>query len=313
MQYDVGQIHGDYHFKITGVSYIGRPRSNTAMYIGKKIADQLKKLESVEQCLVFAEIGIEVPNFLKKKHAILLVENPQLEYAKLVVELENLQKKEDRVYKYLYLNGSYISETAVIGKGTYIEPGCIVGHRVVIGENAVLLKGTVIKNSIVGDRFLANEYAVVGANGFTIAEDENKNKLRIPSLGGVIIKNDVEIGVHDNVSRGTGGDTVLEDYVKLDAFVHIGHDAHLLKNVEVTAGAVIGGYDVVGERTFIGLNATLRNRIEIGDKALLGMGTVVTKFVEKDMTVVGNPAKPLRSVVGGVKHKRYAYPSEVVA
>ncbi|MDE6950224.1 MAG: hypothetical protein K2P64_04820 [Lachnospiraceae bacterium] len=305
MQYDVSRIHEDYHFNITGVSYIGRPQSNTAMYINKKISDQLTKLESAEQCLVFAENSIEIPNSLKKNHAILLVKNPQLEYAKLAAELESIQAEEDKKYQYIYSNGSYISETAVIGKDSHIEQGCIVGHHVVIGENAVLLNGTVIKNSTIGDRFVANEYAVVGANGYTIAENESGNKIRIPSLGRVTIGNNVEIGVHDNVSRGSAGNTILEDYVKLDAFVHIGHDAHLLRNVEVTAGAIVGGYDVVGEKTFIGLNATLRNRIEIGDKVLLGMGAVVTKSVERDMIVAGNPARSFSTVSGGVKQKRY--------
>lgn len=299
MQYDVSRIDTDYHFNITGVSYIGNPRSNTVMYIGRKIAEQLKKLESVEQCLVFAEKGIEVPADLRKRHAIFLVENPQLEYAKLAIQLERMQAEEDKKYGYSDSEGSYISETAVIGEGAYMEPGCFIGHHVIIGGNAVLLKGTVVKNAVIGDRFLANEYAVIGANGFTIAEDEESNKMRIPSLGRVIIGNDVEVGAHNNVSRGSGGDTVLDDYVKLDAFVHIGHDAHLMKNVEVTAGGIVGGYDTVGEKAFLGLNAALRNRIEIGDRALLGMGAVVTKSVAKDTVVAGNPAKMFRAVSGG--------------
>lgn len=299
MQYDVSRIDADYHFKITGASYVGNPRSNTVMYVGRKIAEQIKKLESVEQCLVFAEKGIEVPTALRKRHAIFLVENPQLEYAKLAIQLERMQAEEDKKYKYSDSEGSYISETAVIGTGAYMEPGCFIGHHVILGKNAVLLKGTVVKNAVIGDRFLANEYAVIGANGFTIAEDEESNKMRIPSLGRVSIGNDVEVGAYNNVSRGSGGDTVLEDYVKLDAFVHIGHDAHLMKNVEVTAGGVVGGYDTVGEKAFLGLNVTLRNRIEIGDGALLGMGAVVTKSVARGTVVAGNPAKILRTVTGG--------------
>lgn len=294
MQYDVSRFDAGYNFKIYGVSYIGKPQSNTAMYIGRKIEKQLGKLEFVEQCLVFAEIGIEVPESLKRKHAIFLVENPQLEYAKLATELEHMQAEEDKKYQYNYSEGSYISETAVIGEGAYIEPGCLIGHHVVIGDKAVVLKGTVVKNAVIGDRFLANEYAVIGANSFTAAEDEEGNKIRIPSLGKVKIGNDVEIGVHNNISRGSMGDTILEDYVKLDALVHVGHDVHLKKNVEVTAGVIIGGYGIIGEKVFLGLNATLRNRIEIGDGAFLGMGSVVTKAVEEETVVAGNPARLLR-------------------
>ena len=305
MQYDVSRIHADYHFKISGVSYIGRPQSNTAMYIGKKIADQLVKLESVEQCLVFAESGIEISDWIRKKHAVISVDNPQLAYARLATELEWLQMQEDKKYKYLYMDGSCISEAAVIGSGAYIESGCVIGHHVVIGKDAILLNGAVVRNAVIGDRFLANEYAVIGANSFTAAEDEKGNKIRIPSLGKVKIGNDVEIGVHNNVSRGSVGDTILEDYVKLDALVHVGHDVHLKKNVEVTAGVIMAGYGTVGEKAFLGVNATLRNRIEIGDGALLGMGAVVTKTVERDTIVAGNPAKVLRTVSEGVNSKNH--------
>lgn len=299
MRYDVSRVLLNYHFYINGVSYVGKPRSHTAMYIGRKIADQLEKLESVEQCLVFAESGMEIPESLRKSHAILLIKNPQLEYARLAVELERMQAEEDKKYGYIASNGSYISETARIGEGARIEPGCLIGHHVEIGRDAVLLRGTVIKNSTIGDRLLANEYAVVGANGFTVVEDGEGNKMRMPSLGRVVIGNDVEVGAHNNVSRGSGGDTVLDDYVKLDAFVHIGHDAHLKRNVEVTAGGIVGGYDVIGEKAFLGLNATLRNRIEIGGGAFLGMGAVVTKPVDRGMVVAGNPAQILRTVSGG--------------
>lgn len=294
MQYDVSQFDAGYNFKIYGASYIGKPQSNTAMYISRKIAEQLGKLEAVEQCLVFAEAGMEIPEALKKKHAIFLVENPQLAYAKIAAELEHMQAEEDENYQYIYSAGSHISETAVIGKGAYIEPGCLIGHHVVIGEKAVLLKGTVVKNAVIGDRFLANEYAVIGANSFTAAEDEKGNKIRIPSLGKVKIGNDVEIGVHNNISRGSVSDTILEDYVKLDALVHVGHDVHIKKNVEVTAGVIMAGYGIIGEKVFLGVNATLRNRIEIGDGAFLGMGSVVTKEVEKETVVAGNPARLLR-------------------
>ena len=67
-------------------------------------------------------------------------------------------------------------------------------------------------------------------------------------------------------------------------------DAVLHKNVEVTAGVIVGGFDEIGEGAFIGLNAILRNRIKIGSNVIIGMGAVVTKSVEDNLTVIGNPA-----------------------
>ena len=291
VEYNVSRIIDDRSFPIIGVSYIGAPKDNTAMYISKKIADKIGVLRDYQNCLVFAQAGIEVDEAIKKKNAIVFSDNPQLAYARFAMDYVKWHEKAEAKMSYKYVNGSYISESAVIGDDVYIEEGCHIGHNVVIGNDAKLLKGCVIRNARIGDGFIANEYAVVGANGFTMATDEHDNKIRIPSLGGVLIGDNVEIGAHDNVSRGSAGDTILENNVKLDAFVHIGHDACLKKNVEVTAGAIVGGFDIIGENVFLGLNVTLRNRIAIHSDTTIGMGAVVTKNIEVQDTVVGNPAK----------------------
>ena len=125
-----------------------------------------------------------------------------------------------------------------------------------------------------------------------MAEDESGNKFRIPTLGKVVIGNNVEVNSLTNISCGSAGNTIIEDNAKIDSLVHIGHDAYLGKNVEIPAGAIIGGFVILEEGSYVGINATLRNRIKVGKNAFIGMGAVVTKSVEDDVTVVGNPAKP---------------------
>lgn len=294
MQYDVSRICPEHHFSISGVSYIGAPVSGTAMYITCKISDKIEALRDVENCLVFVENGICVSRQMKAKHAVICTDNPQFAYARLALELEAMQKKEDALYQYhISDEGYYVSENARIEAGAYIEPGCMIGHHVTIGRNAVILKGAVIKNAIIGDDFYANEYAAIGSEGFTIAADSNGNKIRIPSLGKVRIGNNAEAGVHNNISRGSCGETILENNVKLDAFVHIGHDARIMKNVELTAGVIVGGFAVIKNDAFIGINAAIRNRIEVGNSAFIGMGSVVTKNIGPEAVAAGNPAKKL--------------------
>ena len=118
-------------------------------------------------------------------------------------------------------------------------------------------------------------------------------KCRIPSLGMVEIKDNVEIGAHDNISRGSAGNTVIDSNAKLDALVHIGHDAHICENAEITAGTIIGGFVEVKERTFVGINSAVRNRRTIGADCIVGMGSNVTKSFNDKQTIVGNPARQL--------------------
>lgn len=126
-----------------------------------------------------------------------------------------------------------------------------------------------------------------------MTEDDEQNKIRIPTLGRVIIGDHVEIGAHDNVSRGSGGDTVLENNVKLDALVQIGHDDHICRNVELAAGTILGGFATIGEGTFAGINSTVKNRIDIGRSAFISMGAAVMREVPENVTVVGYPARAL--------------------
>lgn len=292
MVYFVNKLNADYNFTVDGVSYIGNPKMNTAMYVSKKVAHLVKNLEGFRNCLVFAEEGIEVTDKLKQQNCFVFSENPQLSYARFVSELAREKYNIDCKRKYkLTDSGYYLGENVHIGCNSYIEPGCLIGHDVVIGSNATILAGSTIKNAVIGDEFFCNENAVIGSTSFTMYEDENGNKCRIATLGKVIIGNYVEIGACNNVAAGGCGDTIIEDYVKLDGLIHIGHEAHLHKNAELTAGIIVAGFADIGESAYIGINSSIRNRISVGSHSIIGMGSNVTRSVEAKKTVVGNPAR----------------------
>lgn len=280
-------------FLVTGISYIGSPRSNTAMFVTKKAEYLLKALDAVDECLVFAETGIIISGELSSKHAFHISDKPQMAYARFANQFAEERFNEEKKLCFSLLPGGYyVSNDVKIPEDAYIEPGCVIGPDVQIGKRARILAGAIIRRSTIGDDFIANEHSVIGANGFTMAEDEDGNKIRIPTLGRVIIGNQVEIGSHNNISCGSGGDTVLEDNVKLDSLIHVGHDVHLHKNVEVTAGVTFSGFVDAGEGVYVGVGSALRNRINLGDHCFIGMGSNVTKSVDASTVVAGNPAKP---------------------
>ena len=282
--------------EIKSASYIGKPKSNTIMYITKKVEVLLDKLYDVENCLIFCEDTIDIPVRLSKIHTFKKTSNPQLDYARYISNLayEKEQKKLHRNYK-LTEDGYYIGENVIIGKNSIIEPLCFIDHDVVIGDNARIYSGTKIRNASIGNNFVAHENSVIGAEAFTMARDENNNLTRISTLGKVIIGNNVEIGMLTNISVGTAGDTVIEDFVKIDSLVYIGHDVTLKHNVEITSGVIIGGFATIENNVLMGINSTIRNRITIDEKSIIGMGSVVTKSIPDNCIMVGNPAKPLSS------------------
>jgi len=202
--------------KIKSASYVGNPISNTVLYISKKIEKQLFNLSKVTDCLIFCENTIEVPEELSKLHSFIMTSNPQLDYSRFVnalaIEIENTNRS--RKYT-LAKEGYYIGEGVRIGKNAYIEPFCLIDHDVIIGDDAHIYSGSKIRNSEIGNNFVAFENSVVGSNGFTMAIDEFGAKVRIPTLGKVIIGNNVEVGMMSNICIGSGGNTIIEIMSKL--------------------------------------------------------------------------------------------------
>lgn len=280
--------------KVTRVSYAGKPASNTAMYITKKVEHLVENLRDVSGCLVFIEENVIVPDDIFEKHQFVRTDNPQAAYAEYVNAIAGEKTAQEKERKYTLTDGYYyLGENVTIGKNAYIEPGVLIGHDVVIGDNAIIKANAVIKEAVIGDDFVACEGCKIGMFGFTMAKDNNGNNMRIPTLGKVEIGNHVEVGVNANISCGSGGNTIIEDYVKLDALVHVGHDVHIHKNAEIPAGVILGGYSDIGENVFIGINSAVRNRKTVGANAYIGMGTVVNKNVDGGIVAVGNPVRKL--------------------
>lgn len=280
--------------KVNGVSYAGNPKDHTAMFITNKVSHLLNNLYGHVGCLLFVETGMQIPDDLLALHEFSFSDNPQREYAEFANQIAREREERNRTRKYTLTDGGYyIGENVSIGEDSIIEPNVLIGHDVVIGKHARIAFGTVIHSATIGDFFTACENCVVGTNGFTMADDEQGNKIRIPTLGKVIIGNHVELGAVSIISVGSGGDTIIEDNVKIDTHVHIGHDDVIGKNTELTAGVILGGYNTIGEKSFFGLNSTTKNRIRLGDSCYLGMGTNALRDVPANATVVGNPARPL--------------------
>jgi sugar O-acyltransferase (sialic acid O-acetyltransferase NeuD family) len=72
--------------------------------------------------------------------------------------------------------------------------------------------------------------------------------------------------------------------------VTIGHDA-VVGNYNLVATQAIVANIIMGDRNFIGINATTNNKITIGDDCMIGMASNVIKDVPSGTKCFGNPAK----------------------
>jgi acetyltransferase EpsM len=89
---------------------------------------------------------------------------------------------------------------------------------------------------------------------------------------------------------------------RIGNFVHmytnsfIGHDTTISDFATVAAHAVVGARITAEKGCHIGLNCSIREDIRIGEYAIIGMGSVVTKDVLPDSIVAGSPARFLKHV-----------------
>jgi len=130
-------------------------------------------------------------------------------------------------------------------------------------------------------------YSVIGGNGEIRGVDQREFK------GIVWIGDNNVISEHVTIQRPYEENhmTCIGNQCLIMAHSHIGHDAIVESGVEVCSGSVIGGYAWVRPRAKIKLGAVVRNRVSVGEGAIVGMMSCVTKDVPDNATVYGNPAK----------------------
>ena len=83
-------------------------------------------------------------------------------------------------------------------------------------------------------------------------------------------------------------DTVNPHLIEIGEGSIIGHGSQIITHCPVDPGPVR-----IGEYVFVGYGAIILPNTSIGDYALIGAGSVVTKDVETRQMVAGNPAKPI--------------------
>lgn len=107
----------------------------------------------------------------------------------------------------------------------------------------------------------------------------------------------VELGHGSYVNAGAviASHTTLGCHVNVNRSASIGHDNEVGFGASFGPGALTTGGVRVGARAFVGAGATILPDVTVGAGAIVGAGTVVTRDVAPGETVVGNPARVVRT------------------
>jgi len=215
--------------------------------------------------------------------ALLIVENPFDAYCKIADHFRPFERATKN-----------ISDSAIIGEGTFIYPTAFIGNHVSIGKNCIIHPAvSIMDHCIIGDNVIIQPGTVIGSDAFYYNGKKNREiwYKKMPSCGRVVIEDDVEIGANCTIDRGVSSDTKLGKGTRFDNLIHIGHDTVIGRNCLFAANVVVGGVVTVEDGVTIWGGAIVNKTLTIGENAVLLGRTGVTGSLAGNKTYWGTPAK----------------------
>ena len=194
----------------------------------------------------------------------------------------------------IYLSANaLVHKTAKLGKNIIVGANSIVGPNVKIGNNCKIGDNVSIYFAKIDDNVVIASGTKIGSDGFGFAIKQKKF-LKIPQVGRVIIKKNVEIGANCCIDRGSAGDTIINENCMLDNMIHVAHNVEIGKNCILAAQIGISGSTKIGNNVTLGGQVGIAGHLRIGNEVTIAAKSGVITNVDDNMIIGGYPAKPIK-------------------
>lgn len=288
-----GKSFGKDEVIIKGVSTIIEPKNNSILFASRaKWKDvYIDGLQNTEEAFIIVENELEYMFCdIAKKNQVVVVDRARLYFAKAVTMIVN---KYNHQRKYTSEeNNVTMGSNVSLGSNCVIEPNVFIDHDVIIGNNVIIKTGTRVRQNVtIEDNVIIGENCVIGGAGLGVEKDYDGKNIRIPHIGGVLIKENVEIGALTSIVSGTINPTVICDNCFIDDLNHIAHNCFIGKGSITTGCVEMGGSSRLGENVYVAPNSTIRNGIALGDNCFVGQASSVQHDFSEKTSLTGNPAR----------------------
>ena len=286
--------------EITGVSGIGEAGAGQVTFVANPKYAAAAKTTRASAVLVSEDFA-GLPTLTT---AALRSKNPYFAFAQAIELFYEAPKYAPGVHK-----TAVIASTAKIGKHSHIGPYVVIGADVEIGDNAVVLAHVVIyEGARIGRNFFAHAHsvvrehcrlsdgvilqngAIIGADGFGFAKDDNGHWYKIVQSGQTILEDDVEVQANACIDRASIGETRIASGAKIDNLVQVGHGSSVGEQSMLCAQVGLAGSTDVGKNVILAGQVGVAGHCRIGDGAVATAQSGIPNDVEAGKIVSGYPA-----------------------
>ncbi len=282
------KIKGDPNCKITGIAALENAKEGNISFLdNSKYQKLLSKTKA--SAVILRKSDLE---FCKTN--ALIIDNPYYAYAKIATEFLPTLKTPQGIHSSVIIGENcqidssasiaanvVINDNVIVGKNTIIEAGCVIGESSSIGNDSHLYPNVTIYHHVcLGNRVVVHSGTVIGSDGFGFANHQG-NWHKVPQLGGVIIEDDVDIGANTTIDRGALKDTLIEKGVILDNQIQIAHNVTIGAHTAIAGCVAIAGSTKIGKYCMIGGAAAIGGHLDIADKVMIGGMGMITKSITK--------------------------------
>lgn len=294
------ELAGDPGTEVTGVATLASAGPGTVTFLANP---RYRRHLPVTRA---AAVVLDADSAADCRVAALVTANPYAAFARIAQLLHPQPAVQGGVHPSAVVDArASVAADAAIGAHACVEADAVIGPRALIGPGSIVMRGarigadtrliarvTVYRGVEIGARGVLHAGAVVGADGFGFALDRD-GYVKVPQVGGLRIGDDVEIGANTTVDRGALEDTVIEDGVKLDNLVQVGHNVRIGAHTVVAGCVGISGSTTIGRRCMIGGAVGIVGHLEIGDDVVVTGYSLVTRSLKgPGMYSSGMPAVP---------------------
>jgi len=207
-----------------------------------------------------------------------------------------------------------VAPSAQVDRSAHVGPYCVVGERVRIGARSALQGGNFIGNDCrlgddvnlfpnvtvyprteIGHRVRVHAGTVIGSDGFGYVQDGGIHR-KVPQIGNVIIRDDVEIGANVAIDRGALGSTVIGCGTKIDNLVQIAHNVEIGDHSLLVAQVGIAGSTQLGNYVVLAGQVGIAGHLKIGNQVTVAAQSGVMNDIPDGEKWFGSPAQPDRQV-----------------